>query len=130
MNEDNRKQLQGNNDGGQGSVTVRKEETFVGPVPPPEIIEKYERIYPGAAKIIFEKWDSQVTHRHNLEKSVVRTDNIKSILGVFFGFIVVLAAIGGGVYTAVNGLPLFGGGLSLAGLAILAAAFITSRARK
>lgn len=99
-------------------------------MPHPEIIEKYEKIYPGAAKIIFENWDSQVKHRHGLEKSVVQTDNLRSILGVIFGFVVALATIGGGVYTALNGLPLFGGGLSLAGLVMIVTAFITSRERK
>lgn len=107
-----------------------KAEMFVGPVPQPEIIEKYEKIYPGAAKIIFEEWDSQVKHRHYIEKSVIKADNIKSILGVIFGFLVVVIAIGGGVYTAINGFPLFGGGLSFAGLAMIATAFITGRKHK
>lgn len=129
MNENLNEQLQ-NNDGEKRQVIVHKEEMFVGPVPHPEIIEKYEKIYPGAAKIIFENWDSQVKHRHGLEKSVVHTDNLRSILGVIFGFVVALVTIGGGAYTALNGLPLFGGGLSLAGLAMIVTAFITSRERK
>ena len=111
-------------------VGFQKSEMFAGPVPHPEIVEKYEKIYPGATKIIFEEWDRQVKHRHHIEKSVVLTDNVKSILGVIFGFIVVIVAIGGGVYTAINGLPLFGGGLSLVGLAMLVVAFITGRKRK
>ena len=111
-------------------IKYEKSEMFAGPVPHPEIIERYEKIYPGAAKIIFEKWDSQVKHRHNLEKSVVWADNLKSILGVIFGFIAVMAAIGGGVYIALNGQQLFGGGLSLFGLAMLATAFITNRKRE
>lgn len=130
MNENPNEQIQ-NNEGEKHQVILRKEEMFAGPVPHPEIIEKYENIYPGAAKIIFENWDSQVKHRHSLEKSVVQTDNLKSILGVIFGFIVALAAIGGGVYTALSGVSLyFGGGLSLAGLAMIVTAFIVSRERK
>lgn len=111
-------------------IQYKKAEMFSGPIPHPEIIERYEKILPGAAKIIFEEWDSQVKHRHNIERSVIKTDNIKSILGVFFGFLTVLIIIGGGVYTALNGLQLFGGGLSLAGLAIIVTAFITSRKSK
>ena len=84
---------------------------------------------PALRKIIFEEWDGQVKHRHHIEKGIVWTDNIKSILGVIFGFLAVYA-ISGGVYTAISGLQLFGGGLSLAGLAMIATAFITSRKRK
>ena len=93
----------------------------------PEIIERYEKIYPGAAKMIFEEWDNQVKHRQGIEKSIIKTDNFKSILGIILGFCVVIVAIFAGVYTALRGLPLFGGGLSLAGLAMLVTAFITSR---
>ena len=108
-------------------VRLQKSETFSGPVPPPEVIEKYERILPGAAERIFTNWEKQTEHRHNLESRVVKTDNLKSILGVVFGFIAVMGAIWGGVYTALHGYTLFGGGLSLAGLAMLVTAFVTSR---
>ena len=129
MNENLSKQPQ-DNDGAKQQIILHKEEMFAGPVPHPEIIDNYERIYPGAAKIIFENWDSQVKHRHGLEKSVVQTDNLRSILGVTFGFVVALGAIGGGVYTALNDHPIFASGLSLAGLAMIVTAFITSRERK
>lgn len=62
-----------------------------------------------------------------MERSVVKTDNCKSILGVILGFVVVVIAIIGGIMTAINGNPLFGGGLSLVGLAMLATAFITNK---
>lgn len=102
-------------------------ETFIGPVPPPEIIEGYEHILPGAAKRIFDQWEKQTDHRQKLEKKVINTDSLKSLLGVIFGFITVMGTILAGVYTALMGSPIFGGGLSLAGLAMLATAFITSR---
>ena len=116
MNENERRMIQ-----------LEKRETFEGPVPHPDIIEKYERILPGAAERIFKSWEGQTAHRQSLERSVVRADNFKSILGVVFGFIVVVVAIVGGIITAIAGHSLFGSGLSAAGLAMLAAAFITSR---
>lgn len=122
----NKPQSQGNLNNNH-QIVIQKGEMFSGPVPPPEIIERYEKVYPGAAKMIFEEWDGQVKHRQSIEKSVIKTDNIKSLLGVIFGFIIVLAVIIAGVYTALRGFPIFGGGLSLAGLAMLVTAFITSR---
>jgi uncharacterized membrane protein len=112
---------------GQPIGIVHHQESFSGPVPHPEIIEKYEKILPGAAERIFKSWENQTEHRQSLERSVVKTDNAKSILGVVLGFIVVVVTIIGGIVTAINGHPLFGSGLSLVGLAMLATAFITSR---
>lgn len=101
---------------------------FSGPVPHPEIVEKYERIYPGAAKQIFEEYDRQVLHRHSIEKSVVKADNVKSILGVIFGFILAMSALVGGIIVVImTGLSLFGGGLSFSGLVLLVLAFSTTR---
>ncbi len=108
-------------------VGFQKSEAFSGPVPHPEIIEKYEQIYPGAAKMIFEKWDAQVKHRHGIENSLVRTDNAKSLLGLIFGFIVAMSSIGAGVYCAIHGMLLYAGGLSLSAIALIVAAFVTSK---
>jgi len=125
MNENEKKSQRPN--GSQVAVRLEKTETFQGPVPHPDIIEGYEKILTGAAERIFKSWENQTEHRQNMERSVVKTDNCKSILGVILGFVVVVIAIIGGIVTAINGHPLFGGGLSLVGLAMLATAFITSR---
>ena len=113
-------------------VIVHQEQTtqFSGPIPPPEIIERYETVYPGAAKIIFEDWDRQVRHRHELESKLVSTDNIKSLLGVVFGFIIQAGAIIAGIYTALQGLIAFGVLIVLGGFLLLLIAFITNRAGK
>src|SRR5258708_7871031 len=113
-------------------VIVHQQQTtqFSGPIPPPEIIEKYEKIYPGAAKIIFEDWDKQVNHRQDLERRLVSTDNTKSLLGVVFGFIIQAGAIIAGIYTAIRGLVAFGFVIVFAGLLLLTVAFITSRSNK
>ncbi|MDO8505026.1 MAG: DUF2335 domain-containing protein [bacterium] len=130
MHEDANKPQQNSNSDKQALIFAQKAEMFSGPIPQPEIIEKYEKILPGAAKEIFGNWGKQVTHRHHIEKVVVWSDSIKSVGGLILGFIVVMGAIGGGVYTALKGQILFGGGLSLAGLAMLATAFISNRKAK
>lgn len=129
MNNEQNKLQQNNNR--KDLLCVQKSEMFSGPVPHPEIIERYEKIYPGAAKQIFEEYDRQVLHRHSLEKSLVKTDNLKSILGVVFGFIVVMFSLIGGILVVIlKGLSLFGGGLSFVGLALLITAFTTTRKKQ
>ncbi len=107
MSQGKNQQLNNVNSGKSLNFQTRTE-LFSGPVPTPEVIEKYEKIYPGAAKIIFDKWDLQVKHRHHIEKSVVWSDNVKSIFGVVFGFIIDLSTVGGGIYLILNQVILLG----------------------
>jgi uncharacterized membrane protein len=106
----------------QGTIVAQH---FSGPLPPPSVLEHYERILPGAAERIITKFEHQTEHRLEIEKSVIRTSNFKEIAGLFCGFIVAMTTIGGGIYTAILGHSLLGGSLSFAGLAVLVGAFIT-----
>jgi uncharacterized membrane protein len=94
-------------------------------LPPPSILEHYERILPGATERIMAKFERQTEHRIEMEKSVIRTSNIKEIVGLIFGFIIAMTTVIGGIYTALVGHPLLGGTLSFTGLAVLVGAFIT-----
>ena len=111
-------------------VGLSKPETFSGPIPHPAIIEKYESIYPGAAKIIFENWDKQVDHRQKLEKSVVYFDNFKSLFGTIAGFLIQIIAVGGGIYTIIQGFIIAGLISIFVGMSMLAVAFFTNRQKK
>jgi len=46
-----------------------------GPLPPPEEMQKYENIYPGATKLLFDNFITQTNHRIDLEKTVIQGDN-------------------------------------------------------
>ena len=46
-----------------------------GPLPPPEEMQKYEGIYPGATKLLFDNFITQTNHRIELEKTVIQGDN-------------------------------------------------------
>jgi len=111
---------------GKNGVVVQAQH-FSGPLPHPAILEQYEKIVPGAAERILQKFESQSEHRQKLESSVVWVDNFKSIAGLFLGFIIAMTTIVGGIVCALKGKPLLGGTLSFAGLAILVAAFITNK---
>jgi len=106
-----------------------KAEFYSGPMPHPSTLEEYEKVYPGAAKIIFDSFQEQNKHRIAMEKDVIRTGNEREILGIWFGFIIAMTTIVGGiyVYTKVEGAEWFGGGLSFSGLALLVGAFIYSK---
>ena len=129
MNQNNQNKSQLHN-GNMTGVGLSKTETFSGPIPHPAIIEKYESIYPGAAKIIFENWDKQVDHRQKLEKSVVYFDNFKSLFGTIAGFLIQIIAVGGGIYTIIQGFIIAGLISIFVGMSMLAVAFFTNRQKK
>jgi len=104
-------------------VAEIRTESFSGPLPPPTILEQYERVSPGAAAIIIKKFEQQTDHRIGIEKSVIKAGNFKEILGLIFGFIIAMTTIVGGIYTALKGYPFLGGPLTFTGLAILVGVF-------
>jgi len=46
-----------------------------GPLPPPEEMQKYESLYLGATKLLFDNFITQTNHRIELEKTVIQGDN-------------------------------------------------------
>lgn len=103
---------------------VRQEVQFSGPLPPPEILEKYDRVLPGAAERIFVMAEQQAQHRRQLEAVVIRSDTINAKLGLWLGFLIGLAGIGSGVLIAVYSSIPAGSLLSFTALAMLAGTFV------
>jgi hypothetical protein len=84
--------------------------TYSGPLPHPNILERFEQIHPGAAGMIFEDFLLQSNHRRKIESSVVRAIVISDIAGTFAASLIGLPGVGGGLWLAHEGRPL--GGLS------------------
>lgn len=66
-------------------VQAIKEE-FSGPIPHPDIIEKYEQILPGAADRIISMAEKQASHRQDMEKAMIKSEARDGLLGVIFAF--------------------------------------------
>lgn len=73
------------------------EQRFSGPLPPPKILEQYERVLPGSAERILKMAEKEQGHRHSVEKT--ETDGIFGLQrrGQLFGFLIAISAflIGG-----------------------------------
>lgn len=74
------------------AAVVRREE-FSGPIPHPSILEGYEKILPGSADRILRMAEAQVSHRHDLEKSMVKTESRDSLLGILCAFALGVACL-------------------------------------
>lgn len=76
---------------------------FSGPLPPPEILVRYNEAVPGGAERIVAMAESQSKHRQSLEKSVVDTNCSTQGTGPVYGFIICMTAIVGGIYLIHSG---------------------------
>jgi len=111
---------------------------FKGPLPPPEILERYDRICPGFAQRILSMAEKESEHRRKMEQDVVaiQKDDLVSERrerrrGQWLGFILSVVAILGGVYaiTVSPGIAgqIGGAFLSTSGLASLILALMTGK---
>ena len=69
---------------------------YEGPLPPPQLIEDYEHILPGAAERIFQRFEKQSDHRMSMEKTALGSDVFNSRAGVACATLVSLAFLGVG----------------------------------
>ena len=125
--------------GEQVVVTEVREETrtFSGPLPHPEILQKYNEVIPGGADRIFKMAEEEALHRRAQERDIVRggidDDKARATerrLGQIFGLVIGLAAIGGGAYTASVGQPWAGSFIGGAGVGGLVLAFVLGSKRQ
>lgn len=66
---------------------------FSGPIPPPSIIEGYERILPGSADRIIAMAEKQSLHRQKMEDIMIKSESRDSFLGVVFAFLLGIGCI-------------------------------------
>lgn len=98
-----------------------------GPLPTPEDLAKYEQLYPGAAKQIFDQFKDQSTHRMALENRVINSNISNSRLGQWMGFSICMTALIGGGVLAIFGIKIEGIIIAAAGLVSLVTVFVTGK---
>lgn len=107
---------------------------YSGPIPPPEMLEKYERLSEGLANRIIQMAEKEGDHRRSLETYVQKAhiDHIKrrdyeAKIGQIFAFLVAITTILAGTYAVTCGYNITGTVISLSGLAGIVSAFIYGR---
>lgn len=97
---------------------------FSGPLPPAEMLHRYESLLPGSADRIMKMTEAQSEHRRVLEKSIVESDIKRSYLGMAFAFLIAVF----GIFTAGemvrSGHQVAGALFGFTALATLAGAFL------
>jgi uncharacterized membrane protein len=115
---------------------VQQRLQFVGPLPPPGILEQYEKICPGAATRIMDAAHAESVHRQTLESTALgaqveamRRQYAEARVGQVFALIIALAFVLVGGYVSIHGQPWSGTILGSIGLGGIVTAFIVGRGK-
>lgn len=97
---------------------VREVATFQGPIPPPALIEGYEKVLPGTGQTIIDEFKAEGAHRRSIEKDLVKHSISVSRRAQIFAFSLGVLGLGGGIYLCSTGNNV--GGLGMVGTSLLA----------
>lgn len=82
---------------------VARAEQWIGPMPPPAILEEFERITPGAAERILNLTEKETAHRIEWEHKALDANIGESRRGQWLGAGISALAVVGAVWTALAG---------------------------
>jgi uncharacterized membrane protein len=98
--------------------------SFSGPLPPPEMLKRYDDVLSGGAERIVRMVEKQSDHRMSLETRVVSADIKRANWGLVTAFIVALAGLGVTVFLAAIGEAVVGGAVGAADFGSVVGVFI------
>ena len=115
----------------QKNEVVVQRSSFSGPLPPPEVLKRFDEVVPGSAERIIKMAEGQFAHRTELEKKVIDSDIARSKLGQILGFIIAIVGLICSVIISIYGNQIAGAILGVGTLASLVGVFMYgSKVRK
>ncbi len=93
--------------------------SFSGPLPPPELLARYNDVVPNGAERIMQMAEHQQTHRQDLEKTVIGGNVQSEKRGQYMGLTIAVLVLLLGFYLALIGRQIAGSvfvGVDLVGL--------------
>ncbi len=105
-------------------------QSFQGPLPPPEVVEHYERIHPGAAEWIFDRARAEQEHRHLMERKMTSAEMALRMGGLAASSLLATVAVGGAIWLIAQGHGVTGLAALLTALATLVGLFIYRERRE
>lgn len=111
--------------GPRGLLLARS--TYLGPLPPPDVLAEYERVRPGAAEFFFRSLETQMQHRQALETKLVDAGISNEKVGMWLAFMIVVIAACCATALILEGKDPQGLAMISAALVTLSAVFVYSR---
>lgn len=82
----------------KATTIVSISNSFSGPLPPPEMLAKYNQAVPNGAERILAMTEAQLKHRQKVEKKKFK----QSAIGQIMGFALAVGCIAGTIYLSMN----------------------------
>ncbi len=98
--------------------------SYSGPLPPPEVLAKFDQVVPGGAERILAQFEAQRARRQRIELRAINSNTFVQIFGAISALLLGLLAIGGGLFLVHEGKSLEGFGAFFTGLAALVGVYI------
>ena len=108
----------------QSALVRQAVQQYSGPIPPPEMLEQYNKIIPDAAQRILRMAEEQASHRRDLEKKVISMDSRNSTFGIICALIISMGFLGLAGYALKLNQPWTASVISAIGIGSLVATFI------
>ena len=99
-------------------------------MPPPAVLEGYNRLIPGAAERILVMAEEDAKHQREIELAALRAANNEVARGQIFGFVIGLAALGASMLALYMGAPAVAGVIGGTTVVGLVSVFIVGRFAK
>jgi uncharacterized membrane protein len=110
---------------GQISVSASAHQvSYTSPFPPPEVLEQYEHVYPGAVERILSLVEVQAAHRRDLEQRNVRSTIRRAYIGQASALIIGLTGFAAVIIAILNDQPLAAGVLGVADIGSLVSIYL------
>lgn len=111
-------------------VAQFQQATFSGPMPPPAVLEGYERLVKGAAERILVMAESDAKHQQEIEFAALHAADAEIKRGQLFGFVIGLTALGASMLALAMGSPAVAGVIGGTTVVGLVSVFIVGRVVK
>lgn len=79
------------------TVAVTETLYYQGPLPPPEVLKKYNEAHPDATAIILHSFAEEGNHRRKMQAAIVEQGIVRARRGQVFAFTIAMTAVAGGV---------------------------------
>lgn len=116
--------------GNSKPVAQFQQSTFSGPMPPPSVLEGYERLVQGAAERILVMAESDAKHQQEIEFAALRAAEAEIKRGQLFGFVIGLTALAASMLALAMGSPAVAGVIGGTTVIGLVSVFIVGRVVK
>lgn len=109
--------------------TMMEQSSYSGPLPKPSDFAAYKDALPSAPERIMTMAEEEQTHRHTIEKELLKNANRENFLGQFLAFILALVCLGVATYLGIQGHDTLAGAI-IAITAVLASIFYLKKIPK